>query len=176
MAQPIPFHKPPHDPKAALRARVEHAPEAHAEAVLAAYDLLQELNDRGILEMARSGLAASDEMLGLTVDSANTPGAIRALRNLLFWSNTLGRIEPEWFQGISQAVPDGLATATAERDEPVRVWKVLRRAMSKDSLRGLAAAVDFLESFGRHLHALEANQSAKTNDKRSTSGNAGVAR
>ena len=41
--------------------------------------------------------------------------------------------------------------------------------MSKDSLRGLAAAVDFLESFGRHLHALEAAPSANTNSKRSTS-------
>jgi hypothetical protein len=75
----------------------------------------------------------------------------------MFWRQVLGRIEPTWFQGIFQAIPDGLATATAQRDEPVSVWKVLRRAMSKDSLRGLAAAVDFLESFGRHLHILEAS-------------------
>jgi hypothetical protein len=32
---------------------------------------------------------------------------------------------------------------------------VLRRLSDKDSLRGLAAAVDFLQAFGRHLHALE---------------------
>ena len=169
MAQPIPFRAPLHDPRAVLRARVEHAPEAHAEAVLAAYELLQELHDRGILEIARSALAASDEILGETIDSANTPGAIRALRNLLFWQNILRSIEPEWFQGIFQAIPDGLATATAERDEPVSVWKVLRRAMSKDSLRGLAAAVDFLQSFGRHLHALEG--AGRANSTRSTAGN-----
>ena len=73
----------------------------------------------------------------------------------MFWRQVLGRIEPEWFQGIFQAIPDGLATATARRDEPVRLWKLLRRAMSKDSLRGLLAGVDFLESFGRHLRLLE---------------------
>jgi len=155
MAQPIPFRAPLHDPREVLRARLERAPEAHAEAVLAAYELLQELHDRGILEIARSALAASDEILAETVDSANTPGAIRALRNLLFWQNILRSIEPEWFQGIFQAIPDGLATATAERDAPVSIWKIVRRAMSKDSLRGLAAAIDFLQSFGRHLHALE---------------------
>jgi hypothetical protein len=37
------------------------------------------------------------------------------------------------------------------------VWKLVRRALSKDSLRGLAAGIDFLESFGRHLYLLEAS-------------------
>jgi uncharacterized protein YjgD (DUF1641 family) len=157
MAQPIRFAVPPIDSRAALRARVEHAPETHAEAILAAYDLLQALHDRGILDVTTSALRASDELLDTIVDNANTPEAIRALRNLVFWQKILGSIEPKWFKGLFQAIPDGLATATAERDEPVRLWKLLRRAMSKDSLRGLAAGLDFLESFGRHLHLLEAS-------------------
>src|SRR5712671_5130720 len=157
MAQPIRFQAPAIDPREALRARVQDAPAQHAAAILAAYELLQALHDRGVLEVATSAVRASDDLLDKVVDSANTPQAIRALRNLLFWRQVLGRIEPTWFQGIFQAIPDGLATATAQRDEPVRVWKLLRRAISKDSLRGLAAAVDFLESFGRHLHSLEAS-------------------
>jgi uncharacterized protein YjgD (DUF1641 family) len=157
MAQPLRFNVPPPDPREALRVRLDRAPQKHAEAILAAYDLLQALHDRGILDVASSALAASDELLETVVDSANTPDAIRAIRNLMFWRQVLGRIEPAWFQGIFQAIPDGLATATARRDEPVGLWKLLRRAMSKDSLRGLAAAVDFLESFGRHLHLLESS-------------------
>jgi uncharacterized protein YjgD (DUF1641 family) len=158
MAQPIRFNVAPLDPREALRARLDRAPEKRAEAILAAYDLLQALHDRGILDVATNALSASDELLEKVVDSANTPDAIRAIRNLMFWRQVLGRIEPSWFQGIFQAIPDGLAAATAQRDEPVGVWKLLRRAMSKDSLRGLAAAVDFLESFGRHLHLLEASE------------------
>src|SRR4030081_2785882 len=158
MAQPIRFTVPPPDPRAVLRERLERAPEEHAQAVLAAYELLQVLHDRGILDVTTSALRASDELLEKVVDNANTPEAIRALRNLMFWRQVLGRIEPTWFQGIFQAIPDGLATATAERDEPVGLWQLLRRAISKDSLRGLAAAVDFLESFGRHLHLLEASE------------------
>jgi uncharacterized protein YjgD (DUF1641 family) len=155
MAHAISFHVTAADSREPLRARLERAPDDHAEAVLAAYDVLQELHDRGILDVVRSGLAASDELLGKVTDYANTPEALRALRNLLFWQSVLGQIEPKWFQGIFQAIPDGLATATAERDAPVSLWRVIRRALSKDSLRGLAAAVDFLQSFGRHLHALE---------------------
>src|SRR6267154_1021968 len=132
MAQPIPFNVPPVDSRAGLRARLEHAPDKHAEAILAAYDLLQALHERGILDVATSALSASDELLEKLVDTANSPDAIRAIRNLMFWRQVLGKIEPRWFQGIFQAIPDALATATAERNEPVGIWKLLRRGMGRD--------------------------------------------
>jgi uncharacterized protein YjgD (DUF1641 family) len=155
MAQPIPLEIPPRNPRAALRSRLEQAPEEHAEAMLAAYEVLQELHDRGVLEIMRGALAASDQILQKVVDGAKTPEAIRAIRNLLFWRQILGSIEPDWFKGLFQAIPEGIAQATAERDQPVSMFGVLRRLTSKDSLRGLAAAVDFLQVFGRHLHTLE---------------------
>ena len=155
MAQPIPLEIPPRNPRAELRSCLEQAPEEHAEAILAAYEVLQELHNRGVLEILRGGLAASDEILEKVVDNARTPEAIRAMRNLLFWRRILGSIEPEWFQEIFQAIPEGIAQATAERNQPVSLFGLLRRAFSKDSLRGLAAAVAFLQAFGRHLHASE---------------------
>src|ERR1700747_1617635 len=42
MAQPIPLEVPPRNPRAELHARLLNAPEEHAEAVLAAYEVLQE--------------------------------------------------------------------------------------------------------------------------------------
>jgi uncharacterized protein YjgD (DUF1641 family) len=125
--------------------------------VLSAYEVLQQLHQRGVLEIMRGVLAASDEILEKAVDNARTPEAIRAIRNLLFWRRILGSIEPEWFQGIFQAIPEGIAQATAERDQPVGLVGLLRRVISKDSLRGLAAAIDFLQAFGRHLHSSESN-------------------
>jgi uncharacterized protein YjgD (DUF1641 family) len=159
MAQPIPLEIPPRNPRAELQSRLERAPIEHAEAVLAAYEVLQELHDRGVLEIVRGALAASDELLEKVVDNARTPETIRAIRNLLFWRHILGSIEPEWFKGIFQAVPEGIAQATAERKQPVSFFGLLRRLMSKDSLRGLAAAVDFLQAFGRHLHSLGSSNS-----------------
>jgi uncharacterized protein YjgD (DUF1641 family) len=155
MAQPIPLEIPPRNPRAELRARLEQAPEEHAEAVLAAYEVLQELHNRGVLDIMRGALAASDDILEKVVDNIRTPEAIRAIRNLLFWRQILGSIEPEWFKGIFQAIPEGIAEATAERDQPVSFFRLLRRLTSKDSLRGLTAAVDFLQAFGRHLHSAE---------------------
>jgi hypothetical protein len=61
MAQPIPLEIPPRNPRAELRSRLEQAPEEHAEAVLAAYEVLQELHNHGVLEIMRGALAASDD-------------------------------------------------------------------------------------------------------------------
>jgi uncharacterized protein YjgD (DUF1641 family) len=155
MAQPIALEIPPRNPRAELQSRLEHAPNEHAEAVLAAYEVLQELHNRGVLEIVRGALAASDEILEKVVDGARTPEAIRAIRNLLFWRQILGSIEPEWFKGLFQAIPEGIAQATAEREQPVSFLRLLRRLIHKDSLRALAAAFDFLQAFGRHLHSLE---------------------
>jgi len=150
MAQPIPLEIPPRNLRTELRARLEQAPGEHAEAVLAAYEVLQELHNRGVLEIVRSALAASDEILATVVDNVKTPEAIRAIRNLLFWRQILGSIEPEWFKGIFKAIPEGIAEATAEKEKPIGIFGLLRRILNKDSLRGLAADIDFLKACGRH--------------------------
>jgi uncharacterized protein YjgD (DUF1641 family) len=162
MAQRLEFQTPPRDPREVLRARLERAPEDHAEAMLAAYDLLQQIHERGILDLARSALATSDELLAQAVDGVDTPRASRAIRNLLVWRQLLNSIDPESFKGILQAIPEGLAQAQPQRDERVTLWSVVRRAMSRDSLRGLAAALAVLESFGRHLPRREARQSSRS--------------
>jgi uncharacterized protein YjgD (DUF1641 family) len=55
----------------------------------------------------------------------------------------------------SQAIPEGIAQATAERERPVSFFGLLRRLSNKDTLLGLAVAIDFLEAFGRHLQSSE---------------------
>jgi uncharacterized protein YjgD (DUF1641 family) len=151
MAQPIALDVEPRDTGEEMRSRLEHAPEEYAQAILAAYELLQELHTQGVLDLARGALAARDDILERVVDNARTPEAIRVIRNLLFWRRILGSIEPEWFKGIFKAIPEGLELATAQREKPVSLWSLLRRVVSKDSRRALAAMVDSLQSFGRHL-------------------------
>jgi uncharacterized protein YjgD (DUF1641 family) len=155
MAVPIALEISPRDPAAELRSRLEQAPAEHAEALLAAYEVLQAMHEQGVLDILRAGLSAKDELLQMAVTAANTPEAIRAIRNLLFLRSVLGGIEPEWFKGLFQAIPEGIAQATVERKKPVAIWQILRRACSRDSLRAMAAGVDFLEAFGRHLHSLK---------------------
>jgi uncharacterized protein YjgD (DUF1641 family) len=165
MAQPIPLKVAPRNPRQELRTQLERAPDEHAEALLAAYELLQEMHDQGVLEIARGMLSAGDEILGSLAADASTPEATRAIRNLLFWRRVLGGIEPEWFKGIFQAIPEGLAMATAERKKPESLLGLLRRVTNKDSLRALAAGIDFLQTFGRHLLTAENPLPPESNTK-----------
>jgi uncharacterized protein YjgD (DUF1641 family) len=155
MAQPIALDSPMRDPAAELRSRLENAPAEHAEALLEAYELLQALHDQGVLDMLRGAVNAKDSILGTAVSALNTPEAIRSIRNLLILGRVLGSIDPEVVKGLFQAIPEGIAQATAKRARPIGMWGLLRRIRSKDSLRARAAGVDFLEAMGRHLRSVE---------------------
>ena len=76
MAHPIPLELPPRDAREALYSRLQNAPVEHAEAVLAAYEVLQGFHDRGILEVLRGALGSSDKVLEIVVEAIKTPELI----------------------------------------------------------------------------------------------------
>jgi uncharacterized protein YjgD (DUF1641 family) len=49
--------------------RVEQAPAAHAEALLAVYDLLQRLHDRGVLDVLNGALSSGNFILDTVVET-----------------------------------------------------------------------------------------------------------
>ena len=151
MARPIPFEVPRRDPREELQSRLENAPAEHAEAVLAAYEVLQGLHDRGVLELLRGALGAGDRVLEQAVAAAKTPEAIRAVRNLLLLARTLGEIEPELLSDLTRAIPKALVQANAEESRPPGLLKLIGTFWNRDFRRGLAAFIDLLAVFGRHL-------------------------
>jgi len=151
MAQPIPLEIPKRDPSEELRARLDQAPAGHAEALLSAYAVLQGLHDSGVLDALRGVLGARDHILETVAAEASTPEAIHAMRNLIYWRRVLGSIEPEAFQAIFQAIPEGMRVATERKGKPPGLWSLIRRLGDRDTLRGLAAALDILRTFGRRL-------------------------
>lgn len=151
MAQAIPLEIPPGNAREELRRRLERAPDEHAEAILAGFELLQALHDQGLLDIGRGLLTVRDDILTTLARNASAPEATRAIRNLLFWRRVLGGIEPDCFQSIFEAIPEGFALATRRPEKPVTLPGLLRRLISQDTLRALAAGLDFLQSFGRRL-------------------------
>jgi uncharacterized protein YjgD (DUF1641 family) len=151
MAQPIPLHLAPRDPREHLEARLQQAPLEHAEAVLAAYEVLQGLHDRGVLEVMRGALGGGEKILEQVVAVASGPEAIRATRNLLLLVNTLGEIDPALLSDLTRAVPKALVQANAEERKPPGLFKLMSTFWNKDFRRGLAAFNDLLVTFGRNL-------------------------
>jgi len=151
MAIPIQFQPLPRDPREELQSRLESAPAEHVEALLAVYDILQGLHDCGILAALKGVLSAGDFVLETVVETANTPDAIRRIRNLILLSKKLDSIEPGLLGQMIDSVPEGLAKASAKRAEPPGLFSLMQKFSSKESRRGLAVAAEILETFGRRL-------------------------
>ena len=153
MAQPIPLELSPRDPRAELQARLQNTPVEHAEALLSAYEVLQGLHDCGVFEMLRGALGSSDKIVTELVQAANTPGAVRGIRNLIILAKTLGTIEPELVEGFVRSLPEALARTRAYDAEPPGLWEIMKQFRDRNLRRGLLLVNSMLEAFGRNLPA-----------------------
>jgi uncharacterized protein YjgD (DUF1641 family) len=151
MAKPIPLEFPARDPRAELQARLQDAPLEHAQALLAAYEVLQGLHDRGVLELMRGALGSSDKVIEIVVDGAKTPEAIRGVRNLIILAKILGTIEPELVEGFARSLPEAIALTKAHEAKPPGFWRILVKFRNRNFRRGLVLVNSMLEAFGRNL-------------------------
>src|SRR5882757_7051217 len=151
MAQPIPLNLPARNPRAELQARLQNAPQEHAEALLAAYEVLQGLHDRGVFELMRGALGSSDKVIEIIVQGANNPEVICGMRNLVVLAKILGTIEPSLVEDFARALPEAIAFTKAHEADPPGLWGVLKMFGSKSFRRGLLLVNSLLEAFGRNL-------------------------
>ena len=149
MARPIPLAVPARDPRAELHSRLQSAPAEHAEAILAAYEVLQGLHDSGApLDLLRGALGSNDKLLEIAVDAAQSPQSIRSIRNLMLLVNMLGAIDPEQLGSLTRAVPQALK-ATAEHREPPGLWNLMSGLLwNRDVRRSMSALTLLLEKLG----------------------------
>src|ERR1700730_19147577 len=133
MAKPISVQLPKRDPQEELRARLEKAPDQHAEALLASLDVLQALHDQGVLEILRGVLGGGNKILEIVVDASKSPEAIRGIRNLMIMTKILGAMDPELLKKFTEAVPEVLVgAAKAQETEPPGFWETWRILRSKN--------------------------------------------
>ena len=151
MAHPIPLELPRTDPRLELQARLRDAPAAHAEAMLAAYEVLQGLHDRGVFDLMRGALGSSDKILDIAVTAAQSPTSIRSIRNLLLLVNMLGEIDPDVLRTLTQTVPKAVQTMVRQ-PEPPGLWRLVKDFLwNQDFRHGMAGLNTFLEVLGRNL-------------------------
>lgn len=131
----------PVDSRGDLIRRVEQAPIEHAEAVLAAYDLLQRTHQKGLIDLLNGLLSAGDTVIKHVVDVVSSKEMVTALRIGLIFGNVLSLIDAD-------ALHATIADSGGEAPSLLALGKL---AVSKDARRGLATAVGLLNVFGAAL-------------------------
>jgi len=148
VAEPIRNYTPRRDVREELRRKVEEAPIEHAQAVLSAYQLLQEAQDHGVLDTLRGGIGAGETLIGTVSEYANTPEGICLLRNGLAAARLLGEMDPALLDGLAKALSQH-RHSRQENDAPPSLWRILQRLTNRDSRRTLGLLAGVTESFGR---------------------------
>ncbi|HEX3968378.1 MAG TPA: DUF1641 domain-containing protein [Edaphobacter sp.] len=150
MAKPLEFKPVPLDFKADLVRRLEKAPDEHAAALMAAYDVLEAAYDEGLLDILHGMIASKDTIITTLSRYASQPEGIAGLRNLLTAAKILTELDPEVLGQISKAMAG--ATEEHRREEkPPSLFQLARRANSEDSRRGLSFLTMVLSGLGRSL-------------------------
>jgi uncharacterized protein YjgD (DUF1641 family) len=150
MAKPIAFKPITVDFKADLQRRLEKAPEEHAAALLAAYNVLDAAYDEGLLDILHGMIASKDTIISTLARFASQPEGVVGIRNLLTAAKILTELDPEVLDHVSKA----MASATEEHkreQKPPSLFQLARRATSEDSRRGLSFMTLILSSLGKSL-------------------------
>jgi uncharacterized protein YjgD (DUF1641 family) len=142
MASPVEFRQfTPKNSRDDLIRRLHQAPEEHVEALLSAYELLERVHEKGLIDIANGLLSASETLIDRLVDVSNSRQAVTALRLLLMLVNLLNSVDPDGVRSV---------LFPAKETQP-SLRAIGKRAMSSDARRGLVAALGLLEVFGRAL-------------------------
>ena len=135
----------PEDSRGDLVRRIQDAPIEHAQAVLAAYDLLGRLHERGILDLLNGLVSAGDTVVNHIVELISTPQAVTALRTGLILSGLLKSFDADRLHDLF----------AKSAQEPPSLFAIARQVLSKDARRGVAAGVGLLQLFGAALQAAQ---------------------
>jgi len=136
MANPISFKPKAVDPKMELQRRLDAAPMEHAEALLVAYDLLEEAHRQGVLDALHGAIGAKNTIAGLIAKYAAEPVSVNAIRNVLVLGKMLGSIDPD---GLTQEM----------EEEPPSLWQIFKRVRTPEARRALGVMTSMLGAMGR---------------------------
>jgi uncharacterized protein YjgD (DUF1641 family) len=148
MAQPIRFKPKEADPKTELLRRLEAAPVQHAEALLVAYDLLEDAHKQGILDALQGAISARDTIVGLLAKYSAEPMSVNAFRNALALGKMLGSVDPEPLSRLSKEIFTAVETHQQEA-QPPSLWALFKRVRQPDTRRGLSFLTLMLSALGR---------------------------
>jgi uncharacterized protein YjgD (DUF1641 family) len=149
MAEPILLKLPPRDPREELILKLENAPQEHAEALLAAYEVLQELHDKGLLELAKGALGSGEKILDILVEASNSPEVIRGIRNFIILTRLFATLEPKLLEHLADAVPKALVEAKTKK--PLGLVQLMSKATNADTRRIMTMMIRVVESLGKDL-------------------------
>ena len=147
MSQAVAFRKfTPENSREDLARRIREAPADHAEAILAAYELLEKLHDAGLLSLASGVISAGNTIIDRLAVVADSQQAVVALRAALIFGSILNTLDA-----------DELHKAMQVGKNDASLYRILKGLTTKESRQVAMIGVNLLNVIGKALGKLYAN-------------------
>lgn len=163
MANSIPFIPPHQNSRESLYQELQRAPIEHSEALLDAYEILQLLRDKGILEIVKGGLKSGEKLLEIVTQIIETQGAVNFFRNLTILIKMVGGLNPETLETLENSLAGNLANA--ETQDPPGLFSLLIKLASQDNRRILSMITSVSESLGKQLSHQRKNNPTENKER-----------
>jgi uncharacterized protein YjgD (DUF1641 family) len=153
MAKAIDYEPAKYNPRDILFHKLEDAPQAHVEALLDLYDIIQLMRDKGLLELAKGALGSGEKVIESLTKTAESQEGISFARNLILLVKLVGGLNPEILENIERAL---MASAeNAKKQKPPGLFKLFGQILSSDNRRVLGALSTVMASVGHDLSKAE---------------------
>lgn len=125
--------------------RLEEAPEKHAEAILAGYELLQRLHEKGLIDLANGLLSASETIIERVADVVSSKQAITAVRLALICGGLIDLVDPDKVSAV----------LSPTKNKPHTLWRVIKQAVASYFRLVLVTAIELVKVFGHSIRKRE---------------------
>jgi uncharacterized protein YjgD (DUF1641 family) len=149
MANPIAFTPKTVDAKQELQRKLAAAPNEHAEALLVAYDLLEEAHRQGILDALHGAIGAKDSIAGMLAKYAVEPASVNAARNVIALGRLMGALDPEPISNFSRQVREATESHPGRETKAPTLLQLFKGIRRPEVRRGLSLLTLALGALGR---------------------------
>lgn len=144
MAKAVEFRRfTPEDSRADLIRRIEAAPHEHAEAILEAYELLQNLHKTGVIAAANGAFNAGETVIGKLTDVVSSKPAIAAMRLGLIFGDILTSLDANQVHEI----------VASTRKSPPSWFSIIRQLFRPETRQVMGLGLGLMQAVGDSMNA-----------------------
>jgi uncharacterized protein YjgD (DUF1641 family) len=123
------------------------------ESILLLLDVVNDLKQAGVLEMAHAFISNRDQIGVIGINQLNKSGAQNLIKNSMGAAQFLAKLEPGKLELLLGALASGTDNAVrkSEKTEKVGVFGMLKAMGSSDIQAAFGFLLNFLRGVGKHM-------------------------
>ncbi|WP_240376696.1 DUF1641 domain-containing protein [Bacillus piscicola] len=123
------------------------------ESIQTTLEILEELQQSGVLDMARSALKMREKIGAISIDTINQPSVHHLIKNSFNVVEFIGKIEPEELERMLNGLALGMERLSeeVEKNEKVSKWGLIKTMSDPHVLSALSYLTAFLNGMGEEM-------------------------